>query len=78
MEGGVFVWFYRSPIGLLRIVRFPDGIYYFMFGDDDTVWTGHNDPQVVASDISSHVTGCSEWDFSDIDVPENLSEWDRR
>lgn len=72
------MWVYRSPIGLLRIVRFHDGIYYFMFANDDTVWTGHADPQVVASDISSHVTGCSEWDLSEFDAPDSLSEWTRR
>ena len=72
------MWVYRPPIGLLRIVRFPDGIYYFMFDGDETVWTGHADPQVVASDISSHVTGCSEWDLSEFDVPECLAEWEER
>lgn len=72
------MWVYRTPIGLLRIVRFPDGIYYFMFDGDETVWTGHADPQVVASDISSHVTRCSEWDLSEFDVPECLAEWEER
>jgi hypothetical protein len=49
-----------------------------MFDGDETVWTGHADPQVVASDISSHVTGCSEWDLSEFDVPECLAEWEER
>ena len=69
------MWVYRTSIGLLQIIKAPDGICYFKFDDDDTYWTGHRDPQVVADDVHSHVTGCTEWDDADIDGPNDLSEW---
>lgn len=72
------MWYYPTSIGLLRIVRLSDGLYYFMFGNDKTVWTGHADPQVVADDVRSHFTGCSEWDNANIAGPHDLSEWKRR
>lgn len=72
------MWIYRSPIGLLWIVRLSDGICYFMFGNDDTAWTGHADPKVVADDVFCHATGCPQWDNSSISGPNDLSEWERR
>ena len=69
------MWFYRSPIGILRIVPLNSNGYFFLFGDDPTPWTGHADPQVVADDVYCHSTGCPAWDCSDITGPTDLSEW---
>lgn len=33
------MWFYRSPIGILRIVPLNSNGYFFLFGDDPTPWT---------------------------------------
>lgn len=71
------MYVYSTPIGLLKLVRIQ-GIYYFMFGNDDTAWTGHPDPWAVADDVYCHVTGCSVWDNSHITGPTDLSEWERR
>lgn len=70
------MWVYRSSIGLLKIVKLQ-GTYYFMFGNDETVWTGHTDPNVVADDVHCHATGCDAWDSSDITGPCDLSEWQK-
>lgn len=69
------MWYYRSSAGLLRIVRDPEGIYQFRFGDDDTEWTGHADPRALADDVYNHATGYLEWDSSGADAPQDLSEW---
>ncbi len=70
------MWIYDSPIGLLKIVHIHDA-YCFMFGDDETEWTGHADPKAVADDVYCHATGCDKWDNSDIIGPTDLSEWDK-
>lgn len=70
------MWVYRSSIGLLKIVKIQ-GIYYFMFGNDQTTWTGHTDPNVVADDVYCHATGCYTWDASNITGPCDLSEWEK-
>lgn len=51
------MWVYPSSIGLLKIVKIQ-GAYYFMFDNDETVWTGHTNPHVVADDVYCHATGC--------------------
>lgn len=68
------MWTYRTSIGLLKIAKIQ-GTYYFMFGHDETAWTGHINPQVVADDVYCHVTGCPAWDNSNITGPTDLSEW---
>lgn len=68
------MWYYRTPIGVLKIVKASYG-YGFLFGDDPTDWTGGHDPRAVADDVFNHVTGCTEWDSSGIDGPQDLSEW---
>lgn len=72
------MWIYHSSIGVLRISKGPDGIFYFYFGDDPTAWTGHPDPKAVADDVYCHATGCSQWDNSNITGPTDLSEWNFR
>lgn len=69
------MYVYSSPIGLLKIVKSQDS-YYFMFGDDETAWTGHSDPNAVADDVFCHATGCDTWDGSNIIGPTELSEWE--
>lgn len=68
------MWYYPTPIGVLKIVKASYG-YAFLFGDDPTDWTGHRDPRILANDIFCHVTGCTEWDSSSIDSPQDLIEW---
>ena len=68
------MWYYETPIGVLKIVKTSYG-YGFLFGDDPTDWTGHRDPRVLADDVYCHATGCTEWDSSGIDGPQDLSEW---
>lgn len=70
------MYVFRTSAGLLQIVKAPDGVHYFRFGKDPTYWTGHTDPQVVADDVYCHVTGCFDWDDSEIIGPTDLSEWE--
>ncbi len=66
----------ETSIGTLKIVKMKSG-YCFMFGDDETAWTGHSDPRAVADDVYCHATGCYDWDSSDILGPTDLSEWEK-
>ena len=68
------MWYFRTPVGVLKIVKTSYG-YGFRFSDDPTEWTGHRDPRTLADDVFNHATGCTEWDSSGIDGPQDLSEW---
>ena len=54
------MWIYRSPIGILKIVRQPDGT--FGLCHNETVWEACDTPQAEADNVFCHVTGCDEWD----------------
>lgn len=70
------MWFYRSSIGLLKIVEGSDERYYFQFGEDPTLWTeGYEDPEGLAEAIRDHVTGCPAWDGSDAVSTAELWRW---
>ena len=70
------MWFYRSSIGLLKIIEGSDGKYYFQFGEDPTLWTdGCEDPEAVAEMIRDHTTGCPDWDRSEASGSADLWRW---
>lgn len=70
------MWFYRSSIGLLKIVEGSDERYYFQFGEDPTLWTeGYEDPEGLAEAIRDRVTGCPAWDGSDAVSTAELWRW---
>lgn len=70
------MWFYRSAIGLLKIIEGSDERYYFQFGEDPTLWTaGYEDPEEVAEAICNHTTGCPVWDNSDAASSAELWRW---
>lgn len=54
------MWIYRSPVGILKIVRQPDGT--FGLCHNETVWEACDTPQAEADNVFCHVTGCDEWD----------------
>ena len=56
------MWIYRSPVGILKIVRQPDGT--FGLCHNETVWEACDTPQAEADNVFCHVTGCDEWDPS--------------
>lgn len=75
-KGVQLMWFYRSSIGLLKIVEGSDENYYFQFGEDPTLWTaGYEDPEGLAEAIRDHVTGCPAWDGSDAVSTAELWRW---
>ena len=70
------MWFYRSSIGLLKIIVGQDEKYYFLFGEDPTLWTeGYEDPEEVAEAIQQHATGCPAWDNSEAVSTAELWRW---
>lgn len=66
------MWIYRSPVGILKIVRQPDGT--FGLCHNETVWEACDTPQAEADNVFSHVTGCDEWDSCPDAGPSDLSE----
>ena len=52
------MWIYRSPVGILKIVRQPDGT--FGLCHNETVWEACDTPQAEADNVFCHVTGCDE------------------
>ena len=70
------MWFYRSSIGLLKIIEGQDEKYYFLFSEDPTLWTeGYEDPEEVAEAIQKHATGCPAWDGSEAVSTAELWRW---
>ena len=70
------MWFFRSSIGLLKIIEGADENYYFVFGEDPTLWTpGYEDPETVAEAIRNHTTGCAAWDQSEAVCSAELWQW---
>nr|DAE21268.1 MAG TPA: hypothetical protein [Caudovirales sp. ctkvU4] len=72
------MWLYRSPIGKIYIVQLPDGRYGMRY--NDIIWESCHSPEAEADDVYMQVTGCDEWDSLDttnIDVPMDLSMWER-
>lgn len=52
------MWIYRSPVGILKIVRQTDGT--FGLCHNETVWEACDTPQAEADNVFCHVTGCDE------------------
>ena len=72
------LWVYRSPIGDICIKRLENGRYGMIY--DDTVWESSSTPQAEADNVYCQSTGCSDWDLldtTDVDVPSDLSEWEK-
>ena len=72
------MWRYNSPIGLLYIKQLPDGRYGMIY--NNTVWESCDTPQTEADNVLMQCTGCSDWDMfdaSNVNVPNDLSEWER-
>ena len=70
------MWVYRAGGHILQIIPMKDGLFGFQFDDDPTIWEASKTPEIEASNIALHVTGCSDWDeLEKVDCPESLSEW---
>lgn len=47
---------------------------------DQIVWESCSTPQAEADNVFMQCTGCSDWDMYDgpcIDIPNDLSEWEK-
>lgn len=69
-------WYYKTKIGTFSITPNCDGRYCLNINDE--CYGFYDDPWDAADDVQSKVTGCSEWDMSDIQqdsIPSDLSEW---
>lgn len=68
----IFIAFFRFFLIL------SDGRYGFIY--DGTVWESSDSPQAEADNVYMQCTGCSKWDMldiSNINIPNDLSEWER-
>lgn len=73
------MWIYKSPIGTITI-KYIKSINRYGVVYEGTVWETCDTPQSCADDVYMQVTGCSEWDLydtHDIDIPTDLSEWQK-
>lgn len=72
------MWLYRSPIGNIYIKKLSNGLYGMIY--NNTVWEACDTPIAEADNVYMHSTGCSDWDCFDttnVDVPRDLSEWEK-
>lgn len=70
------MWYYRSPIGMMKIFRTNSGRFILEISDERF---SYHSPQAAASDVYNHVTGCYEWDSLDgsvCDVSPNIEDWE--
>lgn len=74
------MWIYHAGRHTLRIIELPNGMFGFQFDNDPTIWEACPSPEIEASNIAAHVTGCDVWDSLDliVDCPESLAEWSYR
>ena len=74
-------WYYKSPIGTIRIVRSLDGTFAIII--DGVDYGGYDSPNDAADAVHGFCTGSSEWDLLNVDVelildvPKSLDEWKR-
>lgn len=72
------MWVYRSPAGTFFIKQNPDGRYGLFVGSE--YFGSYSNPVQAADDVYLHVTGCTEWDMLDGQVPgapTDLGEWEK-
>lgn len=72
------MWYYHSPIGLMKISRTNSGRFILEILDEQF---SYSSPQAAASDVYCHVTGCYEWDSLDgsvSDVPSDIRYWESK
>lgn len=69
------MWYYESPIGLMKIYQNRDGRYSLQILE--TVYGSYDSPAAAADDVYCFATGCDEWDFlcGTIDPPTDIYEW---
>ena len=69
------MWYYESPIGLMKIYQNRDGRYSLQI--QETVYGFYESPTAAADDVYCFATGCDEWDLlcGTIDPPTDIYEW---
>ena len=69
------MYYYKSPIGMFKIERCPEGFMLSLNGDE---LDGCDSAQAAADNVYVHSTGLLEWDMlagKIRDVPENIRAW---
>ncbi len=74
------MWLYKSPIGVIRIVKSRTGSFSIVINED--FYGTYPSAVAAADDVYTFSTGCFEWDkhCADIDyqihVPTDIYQWD--
>lgn len=72
------MWYYESPIGLMKICKNQAGRYSLQISE--TVYGFYESPFAAADDVYVFVTGCYEWDSLEgtVEPPTGIYEWNRQ
>ncbi len=65
-------YFLKTSLGIFRIK--PNNGRWGLFIENELLG-GYISAIQAADDVAQHATGYDDWDISDIDAPEDLSEW---
>ena len=68
------MWIYKSPVGLMRIIKDKESFALFI---DEECYGKYHFPSAAADDVYLQHTSHSQWDnLEDVpDVPTDISEW---
>lgn len=69
------MWYYKSPIGLMKIYKNTSGRYSLQI--NGTVYGSYNSAIAAADDVYMFATGCYQWDSLDgtLNPPTDICEW---
>lgn len=70
------MWYYQSPIGLMRIYKNANNRYTLEIAGEK--YGFYSSPAKAADDVYTFCTGCHAWDSSNCDPPTDLSDWSHR
>lgn len=70
-----YLYQYESELGMMYIVQIAKNLY--LLASDEEDFDTSNSPGSVADNVFTHHSGWDEWDESDFEAPDGLSEWYR-
>ncbi|MCM1219399.1 MAG: hypothetical protein NC548_33385 [Lachnospiraceae bacterium] len=70
------MWYYKSPIGLMKIYKNSSGRYSLQIKDN--VYGSYNSAVAAADDVYMFATGCHQWDSLEgkLNPPSDIHEWE--
>ncbi len=70
------MWYYQSPIGLMKIYKNSSGRYSLQIKDN--VYGFYHSAAAAADDVYVFATGCHQWDSLNgtLNPPSSIHEWE--